>query len=172
VCFKKRVYHTISKVCETIRTALSFLPLLRPFIMSEQVRRSMIGHCIPQIGQILLSTPTISFLDQEFSYLSLSESLGSISASRMGYVDGASDVDVISQRNVANLNIIVCPFPKSQFPMILRVFSRHALIPLVEQLCASQIRHNILWERVEGTLNIITGFRHDCASFDDGSLCA
>ena len=27
-----------------MRTAISFLPLLRPFIMSEFVRRSMIGH--------------------------------------------------------------------------------------------------------------------------------
>ena len=28
-----------------MRTAKSFLPLLRPFIMSELVRRSMMGHC-------------------------------------------------------------------------------------------------------------------------------
>ncbi len=36
---------TISNECATIRTAMSFFPLLRPFIMSELVRRSMIGHC-------------------------------------------------------------------------------------------------------------------------------
>ena len=28
-----------------MRTAMSFLPLLRPFIMRELVRRSMMGHC-------------------------------------------------------------------------------------------------------------------------------
>lgn len=27
-----------------MRTAISFLPLLRPFIISELVRRSMMGH--------------------------------------------------------------------------------------------------------------------------------
>ena len=27
-----------------MRTAISFLPLLRPFIMRELVRRSMMGH--------------------------------------------------------------------------------------------------------------------------------
>ena len=36
---------TISKACATIRTAMSFFPLLRPFIISELVRRSMMGHC-------------------------------------------------------------------------------------------------------------------------------
>jgi len=35
---------TISKEWATMRTAMSFFPLLRPFIMSELVRRSMIGH--------------------------------------------------------------------------------------------------------------------------------
>lgn len=35
----------ISMACLTIRTAISFLPLLRPCIISEFVRRSMIGHC-------------------------------------------------------------------------------------------------------------------------------
>jgi len=37
--------HTISKAWATMRTAISFFPLLRPFIMSELVRRSMTGHC-------------------------------------------------------------------------------------------------------------------------------
>lgn len=36
---------TISKEWATMRTAMSFLPLLRPFIMRELVRRSMMGHC-------------------------------------------------------------------------------------------------------------------------------
>ena len=35
---------TISKAWATMRTAMSFFPLLRPFIMSELVRRSMMGH--------------------------------------------------------------------------------------------------------------------------------
>lgn len=34
----------ISKACFTIRTDISFLPLLRPLIMSEFVKRSTIGH--------------------------------------------------------------------------------------------------------------------------------
>lgn len=37
--------HTISKAWATMRTAMSFLPLLRPFIIRELVRRSMMGHC-------------------------------------------------------------------------------------------------------------------------------
>jgi hypothetical protein len=36
---------TISKAWATMRTAMSFFPLLRPFIISELVRRSMMGHC-------------------------------------------------------------------------------------------------------------------------------
>ncbi len=40
----KRACPTISKACATIRTAMSFFPLLRPFIISELVRRSTIGH--------------------------------------------------------------------------------------------------------------------------------
>jgi len=36
---------TISKACATMRTAMSFFPLLRPFIMRALVRRSMMGHC-------------------------------------------------------------------------------------------------------------------------------
>lgn len=39
-----QVERTISKECATIRIAINFLPLLRPFIMSELVNRSMIGH--------------------------------------------------------------------------------------------------------------------------------
>jgi hypothetical protein len=35
---------TISKAWATMRTAITFLPLLRPFIMSELVRRSTMGH--------------------------------------------------------------------------------------------------------------------------------
>ena len=35
---------TISKAWATIRTAMSFFPLLRPFIIREFVRRSMMGH--------------------------------------------------------------------------------------------------------------------------------
>lgn len=34
----------ISKECLTMRQAISFLPLLRPFIIREQVRRSTMGH--------------------------------------------------------------------------------------------------------------------------------
>lgn len=34
----------MEKAWSTMRTACSFLPLLRPFIMSELVRRSIIGH--------------------------------------------------------------------------------------------------------------------------------
>ena len=34
----------ISKACFTIRTAITFLPLLRPLRMIEQTRRSTIGH--------------------------------------------------------------------------------------------------------------------------------
>lgn len=39
-----RVERTISKAWATMRTAMSFFPLLRPFIIKELVRRSMIGH--------------------------------------------------------------------------------------------------------------------------------
>jgi hypothetical protein len=41
----ERIWHTISKAWATIRMAISFLPLLRPFIIKEFVKRSMIGHC-------------------------------------------------------------------------------------------------------------------------------
>lgn len=35
----------ISKACLTMRTVMSFLPLLRPCIIMELVRRSTMGHC-------------------------------------------------------------------------------------------------------------------------------
>ena len=35
----------MSMVCFTMRTAMSFLPLLRPCIMSAFTRRSTMGHC-------------------------------------------------------------------------------------------------------------------------------
>ena len=35
----------ISNACLTMRIAISFLPLLRPCIINESVRRSTIGHC-------------------------------------------------------------------------------------------------------------------------------
>jgi hypothetical protein len=35
----------ISKACLTMRTVMSFLPLFRPCIIMELVRRSTMGHC-------------------------------------------------------------------------------------------------------------------------------
>ena len=57
------VSHTISKECATIRMAISFLPLFRPFIMSELVSRSMIGHCVFSESLCSISTGRVRDVD-------------------------------------------------------------------------------------------------------------
>jgi hypothetical protein len=82
---------------------MSFLPLLRPFIMSEFVRRSI-------YFSISMSLPHIPSLVKTYDgALSLAEALDGISASRMGDIDRRTDLDVVSQRDVTDLNTIIGP---------------------------------------------------------------
>ena len=74
----------ISKECLTIVTAISFLPLLRPCIMRELVRRSTIGHQVTQVttsstpSQTNAHTYTHAHTHTYTQYLCFSESLGCI----------------------------------------------------------------------------------------------
>lgn len=99
---------------------MSFLPLLRPFIMSELVRRSI--YC-PLVCQFPYINPLLSTYD---GALSLAEALDGISASRVGDVDRRADLDVVRQRDVTDLNAIIGP--------------------LVEELGLANLLDNVLWQ--------------------------
>lgn len=83
---------------------MSFLPLLRPFIMRELVRRSIYSTINMPFR---LSCPS---LDITYDWaLSLPEALDGITTSRVRDVDRRADLDIISQGDVADLNTIIGP---------------------------------------------------------------
>ena len=86
----------ISKACCTIRTAMSFLPLFRPFIMSLYV--SLVAIC----ERARIDVRVDQSLDDRHS--SLGELLLGISAGSVGDVDGVVDVDVVGERDVLDLD--------------------------------------------------------------------
>lgn len=86
----------ISNACATIRTAKSFFPLLRPFIIKLH------HHVYPTISSqpdYLCTTKPYAPVDQALDnrHLGLLELLLGITASGVGKVDGVTDLDVISQ---------------------------------------------------------------------------
>jgi hypothetical protein len=56
-----------------------------------------------------LTLEKINSLNKRLSYLSLSESLGGITTCGVRKIDWTSDVDIIGQRDIANLYIVVGP---------------------------------------------------------------
>ena len=91
----------ISNAWATMRTARSFLPLLRPFII--KLFRSSISHLLfPSSASG--NAPVDQSLDN--GHLGLLELLLGISSSGVGHVDGVSDLDVISEGDVLHLNTV------------------------------------------------------------------
>jgi hypothetical protein len=87
----------ISNACATMRTAKSFLPLLRPFII--RLREYTVN------SKKLLAYFYLP-IDEPFHnrHLCLLELLLGITASGMGEVNSVANLDVVSQGNVFNLN--------------------------------------------------------------------
>ena len=98
---------------------MSFLPLLRPFIMSELVKRSI-------YMPLELNSSSSSSINSYDWALGLAEALDSISASGVGDVDRRADLDVVGQGDIADLNAIVRP--------------------LVEELGLANLLDNVLWQ--------------------------
>ena len=121
-----------------LRTAMSFLPLLRPFIMSELVRRSIyaiVNTIIPLVFHLFI--PTYDWA------LGLAEALDGITASGVGDVDRRADLDVVGQRDVADLNSIIGP--------------------LVEQLGLANLSSDVLGQDLRASASLDDfGVRHLC----------
>merc|ERR1712072_591624 len=121
-----------------MRTAMSFLPLLRPFIMSELVRRSIyaiVNTIIPLVFHLFI--PTYDWA------LGLAEALDGITASGVGDVDRRADLDVVGQRDVADLNSIIGP--------------------LVEQLGLANLSSDVLGQDLRASASLDDfGVRHLC----------
>jgi hypothetical protein len=81
----------ISNACATMRTARSFFPLFRPFIIRLKVH----GHGQCNLRHDIINLP----VHEPFNYghLSLLELFFGVSASGMGKVNGMADLNVICQ---------------------------------------------------------------------------
>jgi hypothetical protein len=88
----------ISNACATMRTARSFLPLLRPFII--KLKNAHIQHG-PTIRQCHTQPVYKAFND---GHLSLLELLFSVSTGGMGKINSMTDLDVVCQRNVLDFD--------------------------------------------------------------------
>ena len=90
----------ISNACATMRTAMSFFPLLRPFIIKLCVRPNL---CLPAaVKPRMGDAPVNQSLND--GHLRLLELLLGVTASSVGEVDGMADLDVIGQGDILNLN--------------------------------------------------------------------
>jgi hypothetical protein len=87
----------ISNACATMRTAISFLPLLRPFIIKLEPN---IQHLRPR--ESTFSAPVNQSLDD--GHLCLLELLLGITASSVGQVDSMTDLDVVREGNVLHFD--------------------------------------------------------------------
>lgn len=88
----------ISNECATMRTARSFLPLLRPFIImliseSDAYHPTHATHTDAPVDQTL-----------DNGHLRLLELLLGITAGGVGEIYGVADLDVVGQGDVLNLN--------------------------------------------------------------------
>ena len=93
----------ISNACATMRTARSFLPLLRPFIIMllSQWHAARTVSTSPYRKQIV-SAPVNQPLDN--GHLSLLELLLGVTAGSVWKVDGMADLDVVGEGDVLDLN--------------------------------------------------------------------
>lgn len=91
----------ISNACATIRTAMSFFPLLRPFIIKlTPSERSHEHHIRPFL--CLTNAPVDQALNN--GHLSLLELLLGITTSGVGEIYGMADLDVVGKGDVLHLD--------------------------------------------------------------------
>ena len=89
----------ISNACATMRTARSFLPLLRPFII--KLFRSSISHLLfPSSSSG--NAPVDQSLDN--GHLGLLELLLGVTTSGVGEVDSMADLNVVGKGDVLDLD--------------------------------------------------------------------
>ncbi len=91
----------ISNACATMRTAKSFLPLLRPFII--KLTRQPV-HSRPSAQQKVGCVPVNQALND--GHLRLLELLLGITASGVGEVDGVTDLDVVGEGDVDDVDAV------------------------------------------------------------------
>jgi hypothetical protein len=84
----------------------------------------------------------------------------------MGNIDGASDVDIIGEGDIADFYIVIRPVNFKLIQLSLHV-QEHRFLPLVEELGGSQVSRNIFGEWVEGTQDFLARIRHDCDRFGE-----
>ena len=94
----------ISNACATMRTARSFLPLLRPFIIKLDASRSV--NFVFRLGTNAHGQHGCLPVDQSLNdgHLGLLELLLGITASGVGEVDGVADLDVVGERDVLDFD--------------------------------------------------------------------
>lgn len=83
----------ISNACATMRTAMSFLPLLRPFIIKLWPKFQRL-----HLRGRIFGAPVNQSLDDR--HLCLLELLLGITTSSVGQVDSMADLDVVREGNV------------------------------------------------------------------------
>jgi hypothetical protein len=89
----------ISNACATMRTAISFLPLLRPFIIRLHASSAQ-GVQVAALGRG--SVPVDEALDDR--HLRLLELALRVAAGGVREVDGMADLDVVRERDVLDLD--------------------------------------------------------------------
>jgi hypothetical protein len=119
----------ISNACATMRTAINFLPLLRPFIIRLHASSAQ-GVQVAALGRG--SVPVDEALDDR--HLRLLELALRVAAGGVREVDGMADLDVVRERDVLDLD--AARARRSAPARCRRARGRHALLglPLPEQL--------------------------------------
>ena len=90
----------ISNACATMRTAKSFLPLLRPFIIKLYTHPYLFVDAV--VNPRVINAPVNQSLND--GHLRLLELLLGITASGVGEVDSVASLDVVGQGDVLDLN--------------------------------------------------------------------
>ena len=106
----------ISKAWATMRTAKSFLPLLRPFIIK------LIDHIDIGLDASLTlrqDAPVNQSLNN--GHLCLLELLLGITTSGVGKVDSVTDLDVVGQRDVLDLDTVRREMHGQRFAVIINI---------------------------------------------------
>lgn len=89
----------ISNACATMRTAISFLPLLRPFIIKLYPRSQ---YKKMSLRPYRMCAPVNQSLDD--GHLRLLELLFGVTTSRVRKIDGMADLNVVRERDILHLD--------------------------------------------------------------------
>ena len=92
----------ISNACATMRTARSFLPLLRPFIIKLYTHPYLFVHAV--VNPRAINAPVNQSLND--GHLRLLELLLGITASGVGEVDSVTDLNVVGEGDVVHIDAV------------------------------------------------------------------